>query len=430
MVHFIQHLMDQYGYYVLGIIMMLELLALPFPGEVLMTYTGLMVFQGHLNWFLSILTAGLGASVGMTISYWIGYKLGIPFFEKHGSKVHLGPDKLKKTSQWFERYGNKLLIIAYYIPGIRHFTGYFSGITRMPFRTFMIYSYSGAILWTGTFISLGKILGPKWEQFHHTITKYLLIAGIIAAAIFVLVYLYKKYRKQLYDKAVMILNKGIKTFHTLGRIRLLLLISFGAFLALFILMAGLVQDFLSNEFADFDTVASYIVHAVFDESWAAWMNGFSYLASLQLLLAIAVLTLIWILLTRKDRMLEAGFLLFVIIVGELWDEGLRRFFHRAGPTSLLESFPSEQTLITVIVIGFVSFLIARHVRIAWIQTGAGIILIVVSLLVGISRIYFDIQYPSDVVAGYVFGGVWLSLNIVLLEIFRFIRNNKMNFSVH
>jgi membrane protein DedA with SNARE-associated domain len=71
MAHFIQNLMDQYGYYVLGIALMLELLALPLPGEVLMTYTGLMVYQGHLNWVISILTAGMGASIGMTISYWI-----------------------------------------------------------------------------------------------------------------------------------------------------------------------------------------------------------------------------------------------------------------------------------------------------------------------------------------------------------------------
>ncbi|MFU1794417.1 lipid A 1-phosphatase [Paenibacillus azoreducens] len=40
------------------------------------------------------------------------------------------------------------------------------------------------------------------------------------------------------------------------------------------------------------------------------------------------------------------------------------------------------------------------------------------MLVGICRIYFNIQYPSDVVSGYVFGGAWLSLNIIQLEIFR------------
>lgn len=428
MAYFIQNLMDHYGYYVLGVALMLELLALPLPGEVLMTYAGLMVFQGNLNWFLSILMAGAGASIGMTVSYWIGYKLGTPFFEKYGSKIHLGPDKLKKISQWFERYGNKLLIIAYFIPGIRHFTGYFSGITRMSFRTYMIYAYTGAFIWTGTFISLGKILGPKWEQFHHTITKYLLIAGIIAAMIFVFVYVFRKYRSQLYDVTVLGLSKGVKAFHSLGRVKFLVVISFGTFLILFILMAGLVQDFLANEFADFDVITSYIVHALFDENWATWMNRFAYLASFQVVLTIAVITLVWILIKGKDRLLEVGFLSFVLIGGELWDEGLRRFFHRTGPKNLLDTFPSEQTLITIIFLGFAAYLFVRHVNMTWLRTGAFLLVLAVLLLVGLSRIYFDIQYPSDVVAGYVFGGVWLSFNVVLLEIFRFFRNNKLNFS--
>ena len=417
MAQFIQHLMDQYGYFFLCASLMLELLALPLPGEILMTYTGLMVFQGHLSWVASIITAGLGASLGMTISYWIGYKLGMPFFEKHGSKVHFGPEKLKKTSLWFERYGNKLLIIAYYIPGIRQFTGYFSGITRMPFRTYIVYAYIGAFIWTGTFISLGKILGPKWEQFHHTITKYSIIVGIIAAVIFVSIYVFKKYRNRLHDMTVSGLSKGVKTFHTLGRVRFLVLISFGVFLILFIVMAGLIQDFLANEFVDFDSVTSYIVHVVFDESWATWMHRFAYLASFQLLLTIAVLTMLWIMTKGKDRLLEIGFLLFVLIGGELWDEGLRRLFHRTGPKQLLNTFPSEQTLITIIFLGFAVFLIVRHVRITWIRTSAFFLVLAISFLVGLSRIYFDIQYPSDVIAGYVFGGVWLSLNVVLWRFF-------------
>ncbi len=428
MTHFMQHLIDQYGYYVLGIAPMLELLALPLPGEVMMTYTGLLVFEGHLNWMLSILTAGLGTSIGMTISYWIGYKLGKPFFQKHGSKFHLGPEKLEKTSLWFERYGNKLLLFAYFIPGVRHFTGYFSGVTRLSFRTYMVYAYTGAFLWTGTFISLGKILGPKWEQFHHTITKYLIIAGLIAAVIFAVIYVYKKYRNQLFDASLAGLHKGVKTFHTLGRVRFLVLISFGVFLTLFIVMAGLVQDLLAHEFADFDAVTPYIVHAIFDESWAYWMNRFAHLASFQVLLSVAVFALVWILIKGKDRLLEVTFLLFIFVGGELWDEGLRRLFHRTGPTSLINTFPSEQTLITIIFLGFAAFLIVRHVKITWVRAGAFLIVLAAAFLVGISRIYFDIQYPSDVVAGYVFGGVWLSLNVVLLEVFRLIKHNKLNFS--
>jgi membrane protein DedA with SNARE-associated domain len=85
---FFTNLLEHYGYWVLFLALMLELIALPLPGEFIMTYAGLIVYQGKLDWFLSIVVAGTGACVGMTISYWIGYRLGTPFFEKYGSKVH------------------------------------------------------------------------------------------------------------------------------------------------------------------------------------------------------------------------------------------------------------------------------------------------------------------------------------------------------
>ncbi|MEH7075754.1 DedA family protein [Neobacillus drentensis] len=121
--------LDQYGYIVLFVSLILELIAIPLPGEVLMTYSGFLVFQGQLNWLISIFSASVGACIGMTLSYWIGYKLGKPFFYKYGHWFHMGPERLDKTSDWFTKHGNKLLFIAYFIPGVRHITGYFSGGT-------------------------------------------------------------------------------------------------------------------------------------------------------------------------------------------------------------------------------------------------------------------------------------------------------------
>jgi membrane protein DedA with SNARE-associated domain len=63
---------------------MLELIEVPIPGEPLMSYFGFLVYEGKLNWITSILIGGLGSSLGMTISYLIGYKLGAPFFHKYG----------------------------------------------------------------------------------------------------------------------------------------------------------------------------------------------------------------------------------------------------------------------------------------------------------------------------------------------------------
>ncbi|MCY9667402.1 VTT domain-containing protein [Paenibacillus alginolyticus] len=420
--------LEHYGYWVLFFALLLEMLALPLPGEVLMSYAGLQVFQGKLDWLLAIIIAGAGASVGMTLSYWIGYRLGRPFFEKYGARIHMGPDKLEKASEWFQKYGNKMLIIAYFIPGVRHITGYFSGMTRISFRKYAVFAYLGAFFWVSVFISLGKILGPKWELYHHTINRYLIIGGVIAAVIFVLVYLYRKYKNHIISRTTSILEKGIQHFHTMGKVKFILLAAFAGFVLFISFIIGLIQDFLAHEFALFDEVTAYIIHEMFDPSWTGWMDRFALLGSYYVFMPLILITTVWILFKGKDRALELTFFALVILGGEALDEGLRSLFHRTGPSpsgfQFPYTFPSEQTLLSLTVCGFAAFLLVRHYGNVKIRITALLLVIILCLLVGISRIFFNVQYPSDVVAGYVFGGAWFSLNVILLEIFRLLRNNE------
>ncbi|OPH57921.1 alkaline phosphatase [Paenibacillus ferrarius] len=420
--------LEHNGYWVLFFALLLEMLALPLPGEVMMSYAGLLIFQGKLNWFLCILSAGAGVSTGVTLSYWIGFRLGTPFFEKYGTHVHLGPDKLDKISYWFQKYGNKVLIIAYFIPGVRHFTGYFSGVTRIRFRKYAWFAYTGAFIWVSVFISLGKVLGPKWEQYHHTINRYLVYAGIIAAFIFIMVYLYLKNKRRMKEVLTYSLEKGISSFHSMGKVKFIVLAAFVTLAALITLMIGLIEDFLANEFALFDEVTSYIIHEVFDPNWTVLMNCFALLGSYYVFVPLIIVTTLWIVLKGKDRMLELMSFTIVIVGGEAMDEGLRSWFHRSGPTSNIYpfpyTFPSEQTLISITVCGFAAYLLVRHHANLKVHITATLLVIMLCLLVGISRIFFDVQYPSDVIAGYTFGGAWFSLNVILLEILRMLRKNK------
>lgn len=411
-------LLEQYGYLVLFFGLMLELIALPIPGEILMSYSGFLVFQGDLNWATSILIADLGSSLGITLAYFIGYKLGAPFFRKHGHRIHLTPERLDNTSKWFDKYGNKMLIIGYFIPGVRHITGYFSGMIRTPFHMFAIFAYIGSFLWTSAFITLGKILGPRWELFHGAVKKYLIIGGILAAFVIILVYIYKTKKEKIDSWFVSLLNNLLDTFHTLGRVRLLVGISSAAFLGFFILMLGMIEDFLSHEFAQFDLIASFIVNGTFTPDWIPVMRFVSGLTGVYVLIPLIIATLIWVLLKGKNKGLEIAFLLWVALAGEGVEEGLRRLFHRMGPTGLPYSFPSEQSLVAITVFGFAAFLVIRHVKANWPRQTIPWFVLFLAIMVGLSRIYLGIQYPSDVGAGYVFGGVWLTLNIILLEIFR------------
>ncbi|MGZ9584305.1 VTT domain-containing protein [Paenibacillus marinisediminis] len=422
MLDWIMRWIDQNGYIVLFFVPMLELLFVPVSAEFVMGYCGVLVFQGKLNWFISILVAATGSSIGMTLAYWIGYKLGTPFFEKYGSRIHMGPDRLNKASQWFQRYGNKVITINYFITGVRHITGYFSGITRIPFRTYIIYASIGAFLWAATFVSLGKLFGPEWDRYHVIIKKYVVVVTIIIAVVFVFSFLYKKYKPQIIEFFMNVFKKGEEKFHSPRRVKTLIVVTFAVFLSLLVLMIGLIQDFLAKEFGDFDIVTSFIIHAMFNESWSSLMNNFAFIASIKVLVPIVLLTLFWIMFKGKDRELEIIFMLIVVIGGEVWEESLRRLFHRTGHLTSMGNtpytFPSEQTFITLVVLGICAYLGVRHVSSIWIRYAVSLIVMAVCLFVGISLIFFDVQFPSDVAAGYVFGGVWLSLNVVLLEVFR------------
>ncbi|MGX9135630.1 DedA family protein [Rummeliibacillus sp. JY-2-4R] len=199
--------LNHYGYVVLFVALMLELIALPLPGEVLMSYCGFLIFNGELNLFLSILIAWIGTSMGVTISYIVGSKLGWPFLEKYGKIFHLKPKLLVKTSKWFSKYGDKLLIIAYFIPGVRHVTGYFSGITRLPYRTFALYAYIGSLLWVTVFVYMGRILGKHWELLQTMMTKYLIIGCIVAIAIIAILLICKKFKVQIKNTIYKILHQ-------------------------------------------------------------------------------------------------------------------------------------------------------------------------------------------------------------------------------
>lgn len=421
---FLTELFNHYGYIVLFAALALELIAFPTPGETLMTYCGFLVFQGRLNWAISIIVASLGVISGITVSYFIGHTLGASFLRKYGKYVHMGPDKLDKITKWFERYGNGLLVTALFIPGIRHITGYFSGINKMPFKRFALNAYLGAFIWTGTFISLGRILGENWEKFHGAIKKYLVIFGIILALGLICTFIYKNYRSYIKEFIFKSLEKSINMFHSLGKIKAVIVGICTTFIGLFIVMVGLIQDLLADEFSQFDIIVTYLVGAVFPENWLSFMRFVRLSIAPAALTILVLLILAWIMYKGRNRLLEAGFLIITVLGGVLLESALRLIFHRLGPSGLSlaanikYTFPSEQAFLTVVSYGFAVFMVLRHSKKRRIGTILALLTLVICAAAGLSAIFFYVQYPSDVVAGYVFGGVWLSLNIMLLEIFR------------
>ncbi|MED0947234.1 DedA family protein [Bacillus mobilis] len=169
----IHELFQQYGYYVVLVGLLLEYIALPFPGEPTLAYAGFLSHQGDLSLPILILLSFIGTSAGMTFQYFVGNKLGMPFIQKYGKYVFLTQKKINLTKMWFDKYGYFLIFIAFFIPGVRHFTGYFAGIINLPFRRFAMTIYSGALFWVSFFLIGGYWLGENLDAIFQILGQHI-----------------------------------------------------------------------------------------------------------------------------------------------------------------------------------------------------------------------------------------------------------------
>ncbi|MCQ6282009.1 DedA family protein [Bacillus sp. EB600] len=193
----IDFLLGHFGY--LGIIIALigGIIGLPIPDEVLLTYVGYNVFQGKLSYIFSLISAFIGAMGGITFSYFIGNKFGLPLLKKIGPKIHLTEEKVNRTEKLFSKFGPSLLLIGYFIPGVRHLAAYLASINRYPFRKFTIYAYTGALIWSFTFITLGRMLGEDWVYVERYFSKYSIYLILVAFLLGIFIYLFWKKKRQV-----------------------------------------------------------------------------------------------------------------------------------------------------------------------------------------------------------------------------------------
>ncbi len=154
----------QYGYVAIFALLMFGIVGLPIPDETMLVFAGYLIAQGHLHPVPAVLTAFCGSACGITLSYVIGRTLGLGFIHKWGRYVHVTEARLAKVHKWFDKVGHWALFIGYYIAGVRHFTAVVAGTSKLDYRSFAMYAYSGAFVWVSTFLGLGYLFGEHWKE--------------------------------------------------------------------------------------------------------------------------------------------------------------------------------------------------------------------------------------------------------------------------
>ena len=178
--------MDALGYPSAGLGILIESSGVPFPGEALLLAAAGWAAVRHHSILLVIVFGFLGATAGADIGYLLGYRGGRPFVERFGHLFHLRPDHLAHAELFFARHGDKAVITARFVLGLRTWASMLAGMARMPFWRFQFFSALGGLLWAAAVGTAGYILGNNLPLLE-TIIRDIGVGGITALLVIALV---------------------------------------------------------------------------------------------------------------------------------------------------------------------------------------------------------------------------------------------------
>jgi len=160
----IMHVISDSGYLGVALLMAIESACIPLPSEVIMPFSGFLVFSGRFEFLPLIFFGALGNLTGSIIAYFAGIFGGRKFLEKYGKYVLLKKEELDKSEIFFKKYGSASVFFARLLPVVRTFISLPAGIAKMPFWKFSVYSFSGALIWSAFLAYIGLTLGKNWQN--------------------------------------------------------------------------------------------------------------------------------------------------------------------------------------------------------------------------------------------------------------------------
>ena len=209
--NWITTLLGNLNYPTIFLLMLLESTVVPVPSELVVSPAAYHAAGGHLNVWLVILFATIGADVGASINYVAGYFLGRPIIYKFansrwGHMCLLNQEKVEKSEKYFYDHGVVATLTGRLIPGIRHLISIPAGLSKMPYWKFLLYTTIGAGVWHSILAALGwymhsfvpeNELDARLVEYGEYIKWGIITIVVIAAAYFAI----KHYRKKTKQKS-------------------------------------------------------------------------------------------------------------------------------------------------------------------------------------------------------------------------------------
>jgi membrane protein DedA with SNARE-associated domain len=196
-----QDILRTLGYPGVTLLIALETFFPLMPTELILPLTGYLSAQGHFDWPWLVVASTLGSLIGATSLYglarWGGEPIVGRVLDRYGRYFGFSSADLIGVQRWFDRNGERMVVIARITPGLRTLISVPAGLGRMPLPRFWLYTAMGSGLWNGTLILAGRLLGDHWDQVQGELARIgpLIYVAMIAAVVFVVARRWRQKRR-------------------------------------------------------------------------------------------------------------------------------------------------------------------------------------------------------------------------------------------
>ncbi|PTK09082.1 DedA family protein [Mammaliicoccus sciuri] len=195
----ITSVMEQFGYFGIALLILLENVFPPIPSEVILTFGGFMTTKSDLTVLGVVVASTIGSVGGAVILYWIGRILNVErierIIEKWGKYLRLTKEDVRKADAWFDKYGPWTVFFCRFIPLIRSLISVPAGMSGMNQWLFLVLTTIGTLIWNLVLVLVGAKVGDNWHQivnYMDVYSNFMYAVIAIGIIVFVIWFIMKK----------------------------------------------------------------------------------------------------------------------------------------------------------------------------------------------------------------------------------------------
>jgi membrane protein DedA with SNARE-associated domain len=195
-----QHLVATYGYPGVGLLVGLESVGIPLPGETVLiaaaTYAGA---THHLSVWGIWAVAVAGAVLGDNIGFWIGHTGGYKLLRRFGHYLRINEPELKVARYLFDRHGAKVVFFGRFVSVLRTFAAFLAGTAKMAWRKFLPYNMAGGLVWSAIYTFIAYFAGKTLSRVSGTLNW--VVGGVAVVVVVTFIVLVRRKVHQLVEVA-------------------------------------------------------------------------------------------------------------------------------------------------------------------------------------------------------------------------------------